>query len=104
MTPKRFKSKIDRRLLNLLLAVTVFEVVVISSTVTQAPRPLEVTFLIVAAIAIVALPGSMLIGAHYTMEGNTMRIRYGSRHILVSPAGKADFPKAIGQEPADARQ
>ena len=33
-----------------------------------------------------------------------LRIQYGERRILVSPADKAGFLKAIGQDPADARQ
>ena len=96
--------------------------------------------LIVAALAIIALIGSILIGTHYTVEGNTLRIacgpfrkkvpldaiesieptrnplsspalsldrlliRYGPRRIMVSPADKAGFLKAIGQEPGDAGQ
>jgi len=138
MAPKRFKSKIDRWLLYLLIAVMVFEVVVMSAAAMQADSPLEATVLIIAALVIVGLLGSMLIGTHYTVDGNTLRIRcgpfrwqvpvdaiesveptrnplsspalsldrlrlqYGKRRILVSPADKAGFLKAIGQDPADA--
>jgi hypothetical protein len=138
MAPKRFKSKIDRWLLYLLIAVMVFEVVVMSAAAMQADSPLEATVLIIAALVIVGLLGSMLIGTHYTVDGNTLRIRcgpfrwqvpvdaiesveptrnplsspalsldrlriqYGKRRILVSPADKAGFLKAIGQGPADA--
>lgn len=140
MASKRFKSKIDRWLLYLLIAVMIFEVVVMSIAATQVNSAGEATILIVAALAIVALIGSMLIGTHYTIEGNILRIacgpfrkkvpidaiesveptrnplsspalsldrlliRYGSRRIMVSPADKAGFLKAIGQEPADAGQ
>ena len=138
MAPKRFKSKIDRWLLYLLIAVMVFEVVVMSAAAMQADSPLEATVLIIAALVIVGLLGSMLIGTHYTVDGNILRIRcgpfrwqvpvdaiesveptrnplsspalsldrlrlqYGKRRILVSPADKAGFLKAIGQGPADA--
>ena len=138
MAPKRFKSKIDRWLLYLLIAVMVFEVVVMSAAAMQVDSPLEATVLIIAALVIVGLLGSMLIGTHYTVHGNTLRIRcgpfrwqvpvdaiesveptrnplsspalsldrlriqYGKRRILVSPADKAGFLKAIGQGPADA--
>jgi hypothetical protein len=138
MAPKRFNSKIDRWLLYLLIAVMVFEVVVMSAAASQADGPLEATVLVIAALAIVGLLGSMLIGTHYTVDGNTLRIRcgpfrwqvpvdviesveptrnplsspalsldrlriqYGKRRILVSPADKAGFLKAIGQDPADA--
>ena len=77
MAPKRFKSKIDRWLLYLLIAVMVFEVVVMSAAATLADGPLEATVLIMAALLIVALLGSMLIGTHYTVDGNTLRIRCG---------------------------
>jgi membrane protein YdbS with pleckstrin-like domain len=53
MTPKRFKSKIDRWLLFLLVAVMVFEVVIMSIAATQVNSSVEATVLIVAALAIV---------------------------------------------------
>ena len=56
MAPKRFKSKIDRWLLYLLIAVMVFEVVVMSAAATLADSPLEATVLIMAALLIVAAP------------------------------------------------
>lgn len=135
MASKRFKSKVDRWLLYLLIAVMVFEVVVMSVAATQADTALEATTLV-----IVGLLGSMLIGTHYTVDGNTLRIacgpfrwkvpvdaiesveptrnplsspalsldrlriRYGKRRILVSPADKVGFLRAIGQDPADARR
>jgi hypothetical protein len=140
MTPKRFKSKIDRWLLYLLIAVMVFEVVVMSIAATQAKHPGEAIAMIVAALAIVALLGSMLVGTHYTVDGDTLRvacgpfrwkvpidsiesveatrnplsspalsldrlrIHYGKRRIMISPADKSGFLKAIGQEPVDARR
>jgi hypothetical protein len=140
MAQKRFKSKIDRWLLFLLIAVMVFEVVVMGAVATRADSPFEATILIMAALVIVGLLGSMLVGTHYTVDGNTLRvacgpfrwkvpvgaiesvaptrnplsspalsldrlrIQYGERRILVSPADKAGFLKAIGQDPADARQ
>jgi membrane protein YdbS with pleckstrin-like domain len=77
MTPKRFKSKIDRWLLYLLVAVMVFEVVVMSIAATQVDTPREATVMILAALALVALIGSMLIGTHYTVAGNTLRVACG---------------------------
>jgi membrane protein YdbS with pleckstrin-like domain len=77
MTPKRFKSKIDRWLLYLLVAVMVFEVVVMSIAATQVNTPREATVMILAALALVALIGSMLIGTHYTVAGNTLRVACG---------------------------
>jgi membrane protein YdbS with pleckstrin-like domain len=77
MTPKRFKSKIDRWLLFLLIAVMVFEVVVMGIAATRVDSPRDATVLIVAALAIVALIGSMLVGTHYTVSGNTLRVACG---------------------------
>ena len=77
MTPKRFKSKIDRWLLYLLVVVIVFEVIIMGVVAMQVDSPGEATILIVAALAIVALIGSMLIGTHYTVEGNTLRVACG---------------------------
>ena len=77
MASKRFKSKVDRWLLYLLIAVMVFEVVVMSVAATQADTALEATTLVMAALVIVGLLGSMLIGTHYTVDGNTLRIACG---------------------------
>jgi len=77
MTTKRFKSKIDRWLLYLLIAVMVFEVVVMSIAASQAQHRGEAAAMIVAALAIVALLGSMLVGTHYTVDENALRIACG---------------------------
>ena len=77
MTPKRFKSKIDRWLLFLLVAVMVFEVVVMVIAATELKSPREATVLVVASLAIVALIGSMLVGTHYTVAGDTLRVACG---------------------------
>ncbi|HSM31493.1 MAG TPA: PH domain-containing protein [Woeseiaceae bacterium] len=137
---QRFKSKIDRWLLYLLIAVMVFEVVVMSIAATQAQHRGEAIAMIAAALAIVVLLCSMLVGTHYTVDGSTLRIAcgpfrwtvpidaiesveatrnplsspalsldrlridYGKRRIMVSPADKSGFLKAIGQDPADVRR
>ena len=139
MTPKRFKSKIDRWLFYLLIAVMVFEFIVMSIAAMRANHSGAAAAMIVAALAIVALLGSMLVGTHYTIDGNSLRvacgpfrwmvpidaiesvestrsplsspalsldrlqIQYGKRRIMVSPADRAGFLKAIGQDPADVR-
>jgi membrane protein YdbS with pleckstrin-like domain len=135
MTKKQFKSKIDRWLLILLVAVIVFEVIVMSIAALRTDDPGVALGLVVTALLIVALIGSLLIGTHYTVDGNTLRvvsgpfrwkvpidqiqsveatrsplsspalsldrlrIRYGkNRQIMVSPADRRGFLKAIGQE------
>lgn len=138
MTKKRFKSKIDRWLLFLLVAVMVFEVIVMSIAAMQAGDPRATVGLVVTALLIVVLIGSLLTGTHYTVDGNTLhvvsgpfrwkvpvdqiqsvqathsplsspalsldrlQIQYGTRRrIMVSPADKAGFLRAIGQELVD---
>jgi hypothetical protein len=138
MARKRFKSKIDRWLLVLLVVIMVFEIVVMSIAALRTPDPRAALGLIVTALAIIALIGSLLIGTHYTVDGKILRvasgpfnwkvpidqihsvestrsplsspalsldrirIRYGkNRQIMVSPADKAGFLRAIGQEIRD---
>ncbi len=135
MTSKRFKSKIDRWLLYLLIAVIVFEVVVLGVAATQAGSVVAALSIVAAALLIVALIGSLLVRTHYTVQGNILRIASGpfswkvpvdqiesvkatrnplsspalsldrlqisygkDRRIMVSPADKAGFLKAVGQE------
>ena len=135
MMRKRFKSKIDRWLMLLLVVIMAFEIVVMSIAALQTPDPRAAIGLIVTALLIIALIGSLLIGTHYTVDGNVlrvasgpfhwkvpidqiqsveatrsplsspalsldrMRIRYSkNRRIMVSPADKAGFLRAIGQE------
>ncbi len=138
MMRKRFKSKIDRWLMLLLVVIMAFEIVVMSIAALQTPDPRAAIGLIVTALLIIALIGSLLIGTHYTVDGNVlrvasgpfhwkvpidqiqsveatrsplsspalsldrMRIRYSkNRRIMVSPADKAGFLRAIGQEIGD---
>jgi uncharacterized membrane protein YdbT with pleckstrin-like domain len=135
MTGKRFKSKIDRWLLYLLIAVMIFEVVVLGIAATQTGDPVAAVSIVAAALLIVALIGSLLMRTHYTVAGNTLRIasgpfswkvpldqiesveatrnplsspalsldrlqiRYGNgRRVMVSPADRAGFLRAIDQE------
>jgi uncharacterized membrane protein YdbT with pleckstrin-like domain len=135
MARKRFKSKIDRWLLILLVAIMIFEIFVMSIAAMQSGDPRTAVGLVAAALLIVALIGSLLIGTHYTVDGNTLRIvsgpfRWkvpidkiqsvqatrspfsspalsldrlridygGRRRIMVSPADKAGFLRAINQD------
>jgi len=140
MTPKRFKSKIDRWLLFVLVGVMVFEVVVMSVAAAQARGPGQALVLLAVTLGIIALIGSLLLRTHYDVDGTTLRIvsgpfcwkvpldriesveatrsplsspalsldrlriRYGGkRRIMVSPADKPGFLKAIGQDLADGK-
>lgn len=140
MTPKRFKSKIDRWLLILLVAIIVFEMVVMIVAAMQADSVRDSLVLILAALAVGTLIAWLVLGTHYSVDRDTLRIiagpfrwkvrlddirdveatrnplsspalsldrlmiHYGNgRRIMVSPADKAGFLKAIGQELAGER-
>ena len=135
MAAKRFKSKIDRWIMVLLLVVIIAQIWAISTAATQAGDPLVTTGIILVGIAVVALMLWLIIGTHYTVDRGTLRIvsgpfrwkvaidqissveatksplsspalsldrlrvRYGeNRRILISPADRAGFLKAIGHE------
>lgn len=133
MAAKRFKSKVDRWILVLLVVVILAQVWAIGTVASQAGDPLLTTAMILVGIAIVALIVWLTLGTHYTVDRGTlkivsgpfrwkvpidqitaveatksplsspalsldrMRIRYGkNRRIMISPADKAGFLKAIG--------
>ena len=135
MAAKRFKSKIDRWILVLLVIVIVVQVVAVGSAALQAGDPLVMTGSIFLMIAIVGLMLWLLVGTHYTVDRGELkivsgpfrwkvaldqigsveatrslfsspalsldriRIRYGKRRsIMISPADKAGFLKAIGHD------
>ena len=138
MTARRFRSRVDRWLLYVLVAVIVFEVFVLGIAATKAESPLAALGILAAALGIVVLIGSVLMRTHYTVSGNNLRIasgpfgwsvpidqiksvkatrnpvsspalsldrlliEYGAgRRVLVSPADRRGFLKALGQELVD---
>lgn len=135
MAAKRFHSKIDRWILVLLIVVIVVQVIAVGGAALQAGDPLATTGLIMTMIAIIGLMVWLLVGTHYTVDGNTLRIvsgpfrwniaidtittveatkspisspalsldrirlRYGNnRSIMISPADKTAFLRAIGHD------
>ena len=135
MAAKRFKSKVDRWVLILLIFVIVTQIFAIGAAILQADDPMGTTVLILVAIGVVALMIWLMIGTHYTVDRKTLRIvsgpfrwkvpidqitsvestrsllsspalsldririRYGKkRRIMISPADKAGFLKAIGHD------
>jgi hypothetical protein len=140
MTPRRFRSKIDPWLLVLLIAIMVFEMVVMMIAAMQSENPRDATLLIFAGLGVGALIGWLVLSTHYVVEKDRLRIvagpfrwkvqlddihsveatrnplsspalsldrlriHYGNdRRIMVSPADKTGFLKAIGQELAGER-
>ena len=135
MSARRFKSKVDRWILVLLIVAIVGMIVAVGSAALRAGDPLAMTGLMLAMIGIAALMIWLMIGTHYTVDRGTIRIasgpfrwnvpideitvvestrsplsspalsmdririRYGKRRqIMISPADKAGFLKAIGHE------
>jgi len=135
MAARRFKSKVDRWIFVVLIAVIVVEIVAIGSAALQAGDPLATTGLIFVMIGIVGLMIWLLVGTHYTIDRGILRvvsgpfrwkvpidqitsvsatrsllsspalsldrisIRYGKRRrIMISPANRGAFLKAIGHE------
>ena len=135
MAARRFRTKVDRWILVLLVVVIIVQIVAVGSAALQAGDPLVMTGLILAMIGIVGLMVWLMVGTHYTVDRGTIRIRsgpfwwtvpidqitsvkatrsllsspalsldrisihYGKRgRIMVSPADKAGFLKAIGHE------
>ena len=135
MAAKKFKSKVDRWILVLILMAIIGQVVAITAAVNEAGEPAMITSLILVMIGVVALMVWLLLGTHYTVDRGTIRIvsgpfrwkvpideitsvsatrnplsspalsldrlsiRYGKRRrIMISPADKAGFLKAIGHD------
>ena len=135
MAARRFRSRIDRWMLVLVLLVIVVQVVAVSTAIAEAGEPGMITSLILVMIGVVALMIWLLLGTHYTVDRGTIRIvsgpfrwkvpvneitsvkatrnpmsspalsldrlsiRYGKRRrIMISPADRAGFLKAIGHD------
>ncbi len=137
MAAKRFRSKIDRWILVLILVVIVVQVVAVGAAIAEAGEPGMITSLVLVMIGVVALMIWLLLGTHYTVDRGYIRIvsgpfrwkvpvdeitsvratrnplsspalsldrlsiRYGKRRIMISPADKAGFLRAIGHELSD---
>jgi hypothetical protein len=135
MTSKCFKSKIDRWLLILLIAIVVFEAIVMMMAAVQADNARDSTVLIFAALGVGVLIAWLILSTRYVVNKDMLHIHagpfrwkirldeirsveatrnplsspalsldrlmihYGNRRrIMVSPADKTGFMKAIGQE------
>ena len=77
MAAKTFKSKVDRWILVLILAVIVVQLVTITAAVNEAGEPAMITSLILVMIGVVALMVWLLLGTHYTVDRGYIRIVSG---------------------------
>jgi hypothetical protein len=135
LSAKRFKSKIDGWILLVLIAVILIDFAVIGVIGVAGEDPLVSTGIIMISLLTVVLIVSLMLGTHYTVHQNLLKIRSGPfwfnvpvdqiesvtasrsplsspamsidrllirygkrRRIMVSPADKAGFLRAIGQE------
>lgn len=135
MAARRFRSKIDAWIVVVMIFAIVFQVVAIGAAALQADEPGITTGLILLVIGVSGLLVWLLVGTHYTVERDEIRIvsgpfrwkvpiseitevkatrnplsspalsldrlsiRYGERRrIMVSPADREGFLKAIGQK------
>jgi len=132
---KRFKSKVDRWLIAILILAIVIDACGIIAFLRFESDPVVLTISVLVSLLVMALIASVSLGTHYTIDRNVLRIvsgpfrwkvpidqitgveatrsllsspalsldrlriQYGPRRrIMVSPADKAGFLKAIGHE------
>lgn len=136
MAAKRFKSKVDRWILIVLVLAIIVQVVGIGTAAMQIGDPLGATGLIIVGVGVSALIIWLTLGTYYAVDRgmltivsgpfrwkvqideissveatrsplsspalslDRLSIRYGKkRRIMVSPADKTGFLKAIGHAP-----
>ncbi len=77
MAAKKFKSKIDRWILVLIIVVIVVQLVAITAAISEAGEPGMITSLVLTMIGVVALMIWLLLGTHYTVDRGVIRIVSG---------------------------
>jgi hypothetical protein len=132
---KKFKSKIDRWIMLVLVSAILVDLVVIVQVAMRTQNPAATTATILVCIAAIVLLVSLLLRTYYTVDKGSLRIvsgpfhwtiaidqissvtptrspwsspalsldrllvRYGKgRRILVSPADRNEFLRAIGHD------
>ena len=77
MTPRRFRSKVDRWLMILLIAIMAFEMVVMMIAAMQADHAGDATLLIFAGLGVGALIGWLVLSTQYVVDKEMLRIVAG---------------------------
>ena len=77
MSAKRFTSRIDRWILLLLVAVIVGLFAIIVGVTVADEEPLVTLMLIGICLLAMGIVASMLVGTHYTVDGDQLRIASG---------------------------
>ena len=83
MPTKRFKSKVDRWIFLLLIAIIVIDFVVVGMIIVDPGDPLTATIGIIGSLLAAALIISIMMGTHYTVTGDLLVIRCGPFRIKV---------------------
>ena len=77
MPARKFKSKVDRWILVLILVVIAVQVVAITAAISEAGEPGMITSLILTMIGVGALMIWLLLGTHYTVDRGYIRVASG---------------------------
>ena len=77
MAAKRFRSKIDRWIMVLMVIVIVVEVWALGAAAIQFRDPLMTTGIILLGIVVIGLIVWLLFGTHYTVDRGILRIASG---------------------------
>jgi hypothetical protein len=77
LAAKHFRSKVDRWIMVLLIAVIVFQFVTVGAVALQAGDPMGTTVMTLVAIAVVGLMIWLLIGTYYIVDRGILKIVSG---------------------------
>jgi len=77
MAAKRFKSKVDRWILLVLIAVIVIDAGVIGMIALDGDEPLTTTVTILVLLSAAAFVVSIMLSTHYTVDRGCLRIASG---------------------------
>lgn len=83
MAAKRFKSKVDRWIFLVLVAIIVINVGVVGKMLRESVDPLVATATILGSLLVIALIVSIMIGTHYTVDRNVLKIVSGPIRVKV---------------------
>lgn len=77
MAAKRFKSKVDRWIVVVLVVVIIAEIWAVGNAAIHAGDPLATTGMILLGIAIIALIVWLTLGTHYTVDRGVLKVVAG---------------------------
>jgi len=93
LSTKRFKSKVDRWIILVLIAAIVSIICSIGLIALEGGDPLATTVTIIVLLLAIALIVSIMIGTHYTVERDTLKVNSGPFRFKI-PLDQIEFVKA----------